>query len=225
MTTKRFDYANWQPIEVTGKHPEFQVDIEEIPNLPGRGQGSKFLAEDYQDEDGNWRVRIRSQLIKFDDEAKLVFLSVYSQVGRFETAASAAGVSGSCVRVHMKKDTEFAEALLVAQDHYRDKVISHAQNLIFNGTQKETYDRNGNMVSTETVYPIRLIELELKKVDEGYRDKKEVDFKMSGGVMIAPKEVESIDDWKQKFGPKVIEEEAVEVDDDKGQTESVTVDQ
>lgn len=70
------------------------------------------------------------------------------------------------------------------------------------------------MVSEEKVYPIRLIELELKKHDEGYRDKREVDVKVSGGVLVAPPDVNSIDDWEARFsGGRMIEGEAQEVDD------------
>jgi len=74
---------------------------------------------------------------------------------------------------------------------------------------------NGNIVSTEKIYPIRLIELELKAHDERYRDKKELDVKVSGGVLVAPADVSSIDDWEARFGEgKVIEGEAQEGSDD-----------
>ena len=196
------------------RYKEFLPEPRDTGHLPGAGQFSKLIPEEYQDEDGNWRVRIKAQRTKFDEEAKGIFLSTYSETGRFEHSANSAGVTGATVRNHMKKDDEFAEALLVAQGAYRDKVIAHHQNLIFNGTEKETYDRNGNLVSKETQYPVRLIELELKKVDEDYRDKREVDLTVGGGVMITPPEVGSIEDWKTKYGPRTIEGVASEVVDD-----------
>ena len=55
------------------------------------------------------------------------------------------------------------------------------------------------MIARTTEYPIRLIELELKKHDEGYRDKREVKMEHSGGVLIAPSETPSIEDWESKF--------------------------
>ena len=174
-----------------------------------------FAPVQYQDADGNWRVKIVSQREKLDDRAKGIFLAEYSQHGRIGHAAQAAGVTAQTVRRHMEVDQEFGEACIEAEHSYRDRLIEHHQNLVFEGTTKVTYDRQGNVVSEEKVYPIRLIELELKKHDEGYRDKREVDVKVSGGVLIAPPDVSSIDDWEDRFsGGTVIEGEAQEVDRD-----------
>lgn len=173
-----------------------------------------FAPVQYQDADGTWRVKIVSQREKLDDRAKGIFLAEYSQHGRIGHAAQAAGVTAQTVRRHMEVDQEFGEACMMAEHNYRDRLIEHHQNLVFEGTTKVTYDRQGNVVSEEKVYPIRLIELELKKHDEGYRDKREVDVKVSGGVLVAPPDVNSIDDWEARFsGARVIEGEAQEVDD------------
>jgi hypothetical protein len=126
-------------------------------------------------------------------------------------SAKQAGVTTVTVRRHLEIDQEFAEGMLEASETYHDRLIKHHQNLVFNGTEKTTFDRNGNVVSQETVYPIRLIELELKKHDDGYRDKREVDINVTGGVLVAPKEMESIDDWQSKFGAeKIIEGEVTD---------------
>lgn len=154
---------------------------------------------EFDEESGEWRTRIAFQKKKFDDQAKGVFLEEYRKWGRIGEASAASGVTPATVKHHMKEDEEFAEAVLVAEEDYRNKLIGHHQNLVFNGQVKKMYDRNGNLVSEETVYPIRLIELELKKHDKGYRDKQEVDINHSGGVLVAPAEVPSIDDWEQKF--------------------------
>lgn len=162
-------------------------------------RGSKPIVVEYQDEDGNWRMRIKMSRIKFDDKQKEIFLDEYRKWGRMGEAAAAAGVSTQTVRKHLADDEDFAEAMMVAENEYKDKLIAHHQNLVFNGQEKTTYDRNGNIVSTETVYPVRLIELELKKHDPGYRDKQEVAVTHSGGVLVAPAEMGSIDDWEKRF--------------------------
>ena len=137
--------------------------------------------------------------IKFDDEAKGAFLKEFAKWGRMGDAAAAAGVTTNCVRQHMAEDEDFAEAVMVAEEDYRRKLIAHHQDLVFNGTVKENFDRNGNIVSRETIYPIRLIELELKKHDQGYREKQEIAVSHSGGVLVAPASVGSIDEWEQRF--------------------------
>ncbi len=137
---------------------------------------------------------------KFDDNAKERFLMEFSKWGRMGESASAAGVSTQTVRKAMEDDEDFAEAFIVQESEYRDKLIGHHQNLLFNGTVKKNYDRNGMLISEETIYPIRLIEMELKKHDEGFRDKREIAVSHSGGVLVAPAETKSIDDWKDRFG-------------------------
>lgn len=160
---------------------------------------SKPVIVHKQDEDGQWRSSIKMSRIKFDDEAKGIFLDEYRKWGRMGDAAHAAGVTTATVRKHIEEDEDFAHALLMAEDEYKDKLIAHHQDLVFNGTMKESYDRNGNLVSREQIFPIRLIELELKKHDSAYRDKQELSVNHSGGVLLAPAEMGSIDDWEKRF--------------------------
>lgn len=180
-------------------------------NLPRKNH--MFSTVQYKDDEGNWRVRIISQRDKLDERAKGVFIEEYSKHGRMGHAAQSAGVGTQTIRRHMTADKDFGEACLEAEHMYRDRLIQHHQNLVFDGTTKKTYDRLGVLVSEEQVFPIRLIELELKKHDEGYRDKREVELKVTGGVLIAPPEVASVDDWEDRFSNnKVIDGEAEEVD-------------
>ena len=164
-------------------------------------RGSKPVKLDIYDEvTGEWRTEIRMSRIKFDDTAKEIFLREYAKWGRMGEAAAAAGVGTLTVRRHMEEDEDFAEAFYMQEEEYKDKLVGHHQNLLFNGTTKESYDRNGILVSKETIYPIRLIELELKKHDKGYRDKQEVSVNHTGGVLVAPAETANIDDWESRFG-------------------------
>lgn len=162
-------------------------------------RGSKVELIEEQDEYGNWRRRIKMSRIKFGDKEKGRFLDEYRKWGRMGESAALVGVSPQCVREHMHEDEDFAEAMLMAEQEYQEKLIGHHQDLVFNGTIKKSYDRNGNLVSEETIYPIRLIELELKKHDSGYREKQEMAVTHSGGVLVAPAEMSSIDDWEKRF--------------------------
>lgn len=163
-------------------------------------RGSKVVSSDILDpETGEWRTIIRMSRKKFDDKMKAVFLNEFRKWGRMGESCATAGISAQTVRHEMEIDQDFAEAMLACEEEYRDKLIGHHQDLVFNGTQKTTYDRNGGIVSEETVYPIRLIELELKKHDAGYRDKQEIAINHSGGVLVAPAEMATIDDWEKRF--------------------------
>lgn len=164
-------------------------------------RGSIAVRTQIQDpETGEWREVIRMSRRKFDNDfAKGRFLEQYARWGRIGEAAAAAGVSTQTVRKAMEDDEEFAEAVMIAEEAYREKLIAHHQDLVFNGTEKITYNKEGAIVGTEKIYPIRLIELELKKHDKGYRDKQEVDITHKGGVLIAPAEMNTIDDWEKRF--------------------------
>lgn len=150
-----------------------------------------------------------------DDEAKERFVAEYRQHGRMGDSARAAGVTNKTVREHMAKDEDFAEACLEAEEEYRSRLVAHQQDLVFNGTVKKTFDRQGNVVSEEQIYPIPLIQMELRKHDEGYRDKKEVGITHKGGVLVAPAEMASIEDWESKYADgETIEGSAEEVPPD-----------
>ncbi len=169
----------------------------------------EFVPLQVRHTDGSWRVKLVARREGFDERKKQVFLEEFAKHGLIGAAAKTAGTTPKTVREHREFDAEFDEACEEAYREYHDKLISHQQDLVFNGTKKVTYDRNGNVVGEEQIYPIRLIELELKAHDEMYRDKKELDVKVSGGVLVAPAEVATIDDWESKFAGKTIEGEAV----------------
>jgi hypothetical protein len=163
-------------------------------------RGSRAIRITEQDpETGEWRTYIRMSRVKFDDEAKARFLDEYRKWGRMGESAAAAGVSKQTVRKALEDDEDFAEAVMACEEEYKDKLIAHHQDLVFNGQEKVNYDRNGNIVSRETIYPIRLIELELKKHDKAYREKIEQEITHKGGVLVAPAEMKTIDDWESRF--------------------------
>ena len=190
------------PNELTDYTESYEEDkAKERPRLRSvLSKRSKIVTESRYDEaTGEWRQIVRLSRDKFDDKAKEIFLEEYAKWGCMGESAAAAGVTGGTVRRHIDEDEEFAEAFLVQEEEYRDKLISHHQDLLFNGTVKESFDRNGMLISRERVYPIRLIEMELKKHDKGYRDKQEIAINHTGGVLVAPAEVVDIDDWEARF--------------------------
>jgi hypothetical protein len=187
---------------MTNEYNEDTYDRNNVRSRPRSllTRGSKpVVVEEWDEETGDWRRRIKMSRIKFGDAEKGVFLETYRKWGRMGEAAAAAGVSTQTVRKHIDEDEDFAEALMIAEEEYREKLIGHHQDLVFNGTIKKSFDRNGNVVSEETIYPIRLIELELKKHDSGYREKQEISHQHSGGVLVAPADMGSIEDWEKKF--------------------------
>lgn len=165
------------------------------------GAPTKLMVAEIRDDSGNIvGHKLISNVIKFDWEAKEIVIRELADHGRLGAAARAAGVTTDTVRRHVKADAEFAVAVGEAIEVYKDKLIAHHQRLVFEGEEKRTYDREGNLISVEQKFPVRLIELELKKHDPGYREKQEHVHEHRGGVMVAPKEVKDVDEWEAKFG-------------------------
>jgi hypothetical protein len=148
---------------------------------------------------GVMKVKMKMKARRFGDNEKIEFLEEYSKWGRMGESCQKVGFSLQAVRHALETDEVFAAAFAEAELVYKEKLLAHHQNLVFKGQTKRTYDRNGNLISKERVYPIRLIELELKKHDAGYREKQEIAVNHSGGVVVAPSEVGSVDDWEKKF--------------------------
>lgn len=196
------------------------------PSKPQNGfKSNRFIAEEVTLLDGTKEVRIRSVNGTFTPDLWDVFLDNYREHGMMKKAAAAAGVSASAVRRVITKHKEFAEACLEAEEEYRDKVVEHVQNLALNGTVRKSYDRQGALISEEQVFMPNIVLAEARRVEEGYRDKREVAMNVSGGVLVAPSSVNSIDDWESKYGDgETVEGTATEVqpeeEEDKGVLEN-----
>lgn len=169
-----------------------------MTNTMNQQEGKHALVR-YFDEDGNWRLKVKKGL-KFDEVKRGIFLRELAHHGRKTSACIAAGVSITTVNYAIDSDPDFNEATAHALLAYQDRLISHHQDLLFNGIPKYRYDNKGNLIEETRDYPIRLIELELKKHDEGYRDKRDVNMNVSGGVLIAPAET-NVEDWEKKWSP------------------------
>lgn len=142
----------------------------------------------------NWREKLKKSRIKFDDPMKVIYLAELAKHGMKGTAAEAAGVCPRLVRDHLKNDPDFAEKRDRALEKFRDKVISHHHKLLFEGEIHKTYNKDGDLIGEKHVYPIRLIELELKRQEPSYRDKQTIDLHATGGVLVAPAE-QTPEDW------------------------------
>lgn len=145
----------------------------------------------------NWRQKMQTSRIKFDDDAKQVYLEQMRSHGLKGRSAEAVGVGQNTVISHIKNDPDFAEEVTRAIQTYADKIVTHHQNLVLNGVITLKYDKLGNVVEKKHDYPIRLIELELKKVDPAYRDHQILDVKQAGGVLVAPAHM-TPEEWIKK---------------------------
>ena len=157
----------------------------------------------------NWRKQLQQNRIKFDDDAKEVFLGEFEQHGRIGTAAKAAGVCIQTVRDHIKNDTDFGEAYAEAKMAYRDKVHETAYNVAVEGTDEPIIGgkNKDRVVAHKRVYATNILLAELKRVDPDYKERSEVDVNAKGGVLLMPQGL-SMEEALQKFGGQQQEQEA-----------------
>ena len=136
----------------------------------------------------NWRVKLLASRIKFDDRAKEIFLRDFANHGRKKESASAAGVSLLTVTNHCKNDPDFAQAFDEAQADYRDKFVKRAiDEIAYHGISiKKVNHVTGEVYEERRDHPVRLLELELRRVDPTFRDKQEISLTGGGGILVVP---------------------------------------
>ena len=159
----------------------------------------------------NWRVKMRTQQMKFDDDLKQRFLEAVAEHGNMRAAADFVGMTTAGVRRHFDIDPDFTEAFLEAKETYRDKVVGHAQNLMFNGVSEPILGGQfkDQVVGEKVTYPTNLLAMEMKRVEPGYNERQQIDMTVKGGVLVVPAAV-TMDDWMAKLGkaePDLIEDQ------------------
>lgn len=154
-------------------------------------------------DQAKWRKEVIESRIKFDDLAKGRFLELYARDGNFRSAAKACGVAYSTVKLHIDTDPDFAEAVFEAKEDYKDRVITHAQSLIFDGVKEPIFGGQfkDEHVGDKVTFPTNLLAMEMKRVEKGYHERSEVDVTVKGGVLLIP-QGETVDTWADKFGKK-----------------------
>lgn len=144
----------------------------------------------------NWRTRLQASRLKFDDDAKDIFLAHFAQTGLMGASAQAAGVAHQTVRGHLELDPDFNEAYLEAKELYKKRILDHARTLILDGVDEPIIGGQfkDEVVAYKKVYPTNLIAMEMRKVDPDYKERQEIDLKAGGGVLVAPAD-KSPEDW------------------------------
>ena len=186
------------------------VETAEVPKLKqpdrrktkiGPAKGSKIASSRKVENDNRppatWRKTLRKRQGKFDEQAKQIYLDNLSKTNLKTASAELAEVTMPTIRSHIEKDPDFAQRVKAAEELYRDDFIGHHHNLARHGIRRKKYDRAGNIVEEYIEYPLRLIELELKKIDVGYRDSQSIDLtQTSVGALLAPATM-TPEDWME----------------------------
>ncbi len=170
----------------------------EVTKTTGKPRRSPGAPRKPKANQATWRRKIQQSRIKFDDNAKLVFLDAFRINNLKMRACDAAGVALTTVNEHLKNDPDFAAAYDEAVQSWRDYVVDKAiVKIALEGIPRRRLDANGVVIEEWTEHPVPLLSMELKRVDHGYREKATLDVVSGGGVLIAPAHM-TPEDWKDQ---------------------------
>jgi predicted HTH domain antitoxin len=133
--------------------------------------------------------------VRFTDELKSRFVELLASYGVKHKCAKAVGVCAYTVTLHEKKDQEFAEAVELAMEVFRDSIEETIIDRAIHGW-REPMVSAGHIVGYVTKFDNRLLELLAKRHIHAYRDKQQLDVNVSGGVLVAPAPAQSVEEWR-----------------------------
>lgn len=142
---------------------------------------------------------------KFTLKVQLLFCEHLSILGRVTHAARAAGISPLTVKAMEKNSPEFAEMVGLAQMEYRDKVAAEVYRRAIEGWDEPVIggkDRD-TVVCHVRKFSDKLLELEAKRVDSGYREKQTLNVGQSGGVIVINASPIEKEPWREKYNQAI----------------------
>jgi hypothetical protein len=124
-------------------------------------------------------------IVKCTPAVKAAYLKRLGEIGREQECADVAGVSLGLLREHMKKDPEFAAAVEVAKERYRDRIEAEIYRRGVEGVETPVFGKDGQ-VGIKITYSDRMLELHAKRHIAAYRDQSRIDHNVQGGVLVVP---------------------------------------
>lgn len=145
----------------------------------------------------------RKPPVEFTDERAETFLREYRDSGVFYASAAVAGVESTTVRNRMKADPAYAALVAEAKEEHTDELVQQAIKLALHGTKRPIVGgkNKDEIITYETMYSERMLELLLKTRREEFRCRDKVeDEGQKGGVMVVPARQTTMDDWEKEHG-------------------------
>lgn len=110
------------------------------------------------------------------------FLAALEQEGLVNVACKAAGIARSTAYLHREQDEAFAAAWQEVEDAVTDELELEARRRAKEGVESHKYDKDGNLLWTETKYSDTLLIFLLKaRRPHVYRDNVKVEHTGAGG--------------------------------------------
>lgn len=145
---------------------------------------------------------------KLDMDNMHRFCELYKENSLISKCAQTLGINTQTVYKAIKSNPIFAEMVEEAKAHYRDKIVETVYKRAVEGVDEPIIGgmARDQIVAYKRNYSDRLLELEAKRVEHGYRDKGGVEINTGGGVMVV--NAGNLDErsWEEKYGAIVQED-------------------
>jgi hypothetical protein len=139
---------------------------------------------------------------RFTRELQIRFLQLLATSGLVHNSILAVGLSRAALDKYRKANPEFNEAVEAARECYRDRVRHAVQERAIEGWDEPVFYK-GVVVGHIRKFSDRLLEMEAKKHDPGYRDQVSVDATVKAGVLVVPATPQSMEQWVQQNGGSI----------------------
>jgi hypothetical protein len=155
----------------------------------------------------NWRREVHARRIKFDDQAKHIYVQELAKHGLRRAAALAANVDPNTVLTHLKTDPDFYDAVEAALSTRQRSVVETLETEALLGHEEViiTGEGENKRIVKRKVVESNLRLAMLKKYDpEGYNQKTEeanAGNGGGGGVILLPRRL-TMEEWFALYAPK-----------------------
>jgi hypothetical protein len=193
-----------------------EAEVERLESLNQRTK-DKAIAKAQQEAEVRLRLNLGPEEVipktwltggtKFDLDAMQRFCLAFSGHNLITKAAQAAGVTVGTVRIYLKTNPMFADMVDEAKMIYRDKIVETVYERAVTGIEEPIVGGLGRdqVVAYKRTYSDRLLELEAKRVEHGYRDKGGVEINTGGGVLVVQAGNMDEGSWEEKYGGLQVE--------------------
>lgn len=181
---------------------ESQASIDEVLEKARELVGQ--LSPEEQEEVLSAVRRFRKPPNEFTDDRKAKFLVMYRASGLLYKSAAFAGVCGQTVKNHQASDAEFKEICDQVLQERLDELEGAAFSRAVHGVEEPIIggkDRD-EVVTTVRRYSDSLTTFLLRGKRAEFRDKVDVNAKVTGGVLVIPAAPRSADEWEAEMGEK-----------------------
>ncbi len=148
----------------------------------------------------NWRVKRQKSRIKFDDDAKEIYLRELLEHGKKYIAARMAGVCPDTAIQHAKDDPEFAAEVTAVIKMRAERIVKTLEKQGLEVYYHPIHDKDGNEVGQKEMRETPLRNQLLKRYDPEYKDRIDVTSQdRQVGVIVVPQGL-TLEQVLEKYG-------------------------